>query len=195
MKPYLLLLLGLFLGTCAPAQSLSEGYAGPEAARLRHERTAMLVLGSWAVGNIGLGLALRSGTTGETRRFHEMNAIWNGVNLGIAGLGLLSALGADAGAAGALESFRENEGFQKVLLFNAGLDVAYLVGGAYLIERARRPDADAERLRGYGKSILLQGGFLFVFDLANYFIAAGRDDAYLPLLGLTGDGLGLNLWF
>ena len=195
MKNRILLFLGIILCTCVRAQTIPNEVESLEQARQRHERTAMLALGGWAVGNIGLGLALRSATTGETRRFHEMNAIWNTVNLGIAGFSLLSAMGGDGEALTAFESLRENGKFQKILLFNAGLDLAYVAGGAYLIERSRRPDADRDRLRGYGKSVILQGGFLFAFDLVNYFVAAGRTDDYAPLLGATADGLGLTLCF
>ena len=70
---------------------------------------------------------------------------------------------------------------KQVLLFNAGLDVAYVVGGAYLRERGRaglpatRPDR-ADQLRGYGKSVMLQCGFLLAFDMVNYLIFKNRGD-------------------
>lgn len=198
MKALLTLILVVLHCTCAPAQSSvapDGSVLSLERARLHQQRTAMYVLGGWAVANIGLGLGLRAGRTGEARRFHEMNAIWNTVNLGIAGFGLWSVLRADPAALDAFGSLRENDGLQKILLLNTGLDVAYIVGGLYLKERARRPDADADRLRGYGRSIVLQGGFLLAFDLVNYFIAAGRTGAYAPLLGATADGLGLSLRF
>ena len=181
----------VLLCSCAAAQSYPD-LPALEHARLVHQQRAMLVLGGWAVGNIGLGLALRAGTDGSTRRFHEMNAIWNVVNLGIAGLGYYTLGGAESEI---LAGWRENISFEKILLFNAGLDVGYVLGGLYLRERARRPDADADRLRGYGGSIILQGGFLLLFDLANYYIAHGRDEPYRLLLGGTGEGVGLMLSF
>ena len=151
----------------------------------------MVALGGWAVANIGVGLALRS-REGAAGRFHEMNAIWNVVNLGIAGIGYLTLGDPQTTAAG---GWQENVGFEKILLFNAGLDVGYVLGGIYLTERSRRPGADADRLLGYGRSIVLQGGFLLVFDLANYFIAHGRDAGYRILLGGTSEGLGLTYTF
>ena len=191
MRPALTLLLVVFLLSCAAAQSYPD-LPGLETARLAHQQRAMLVLGGWAVGNIGVGLALRGNTEGSTRRFHEMNAIWNVVNLGIAGLGYFTLGGPETEV---LSGWGENVSFEKILLFNAGLDVGYVLGGLYLRERARRPDADTDRLRGYGNSIVLQGGFLFVFDLVNYFIAQGRDEPYRLLLGGTSDGIGLMLSF
>ncbi len=189
MRNRILLLLGLFLCTCVTAQTVA-GVAELNGLRIDHQRKAMLALGGWAIGNIGVGLALRGNTTGETRRFHEMNAIWNVVNLGIAGFGYWSALGEDPSALGAWGGMREDLKFQKILLFNAGLDVGYVLGGLYLRERSNRSGADRDLLRGYGNSVILQGGFLFVFDLVNFLIAHRRQEAYRLLFGATGDGVG-----
>jgi hypothetical protein len=45
------------------------------------------------------------------------------------------------------------------------LDLAYIAGGFYLMERAKNTTNRPERLKGYGKSVILQGSFLFVFDI------------------------------
>lgn len=81
-------------------------------------------------------------------------------------------------------------------MFNAGLDVGYVLGGLYLTERAKSAAKNPERLRGFGQSIVLQGGFLFVFDLAMYLIVNHHGRLLEPLLknvtltgGLTGVGL------
>lgn len=193
MRYPITLLLFLFVCTCVPAQSLLEPLP-LELQRMDHQQTAMLVLGGWAVTNIGVGLIGRANTTGATRRFHEMNAIWNVVNLGIAGFGYYTALREPA-AATALGALTADVSFQKVLLFNAGLDVGYVLGGLYLTERARRPDADGDQLKGYGRAVMLQGGFLLAFDLVNYFIATGRNDGYRLLISPAAEGLGLTLTF
>ncbi|MBB4078544.1 hypothetical protein GGR28_001157 [Lewinella aquimaris] len=194
MRYQWLLLFGLLLCSCVTAQNL-DGAVNLNLARIDHQKGAMLVLGGWAVGNIGLGLTLRSGTSGETRRFHEMNAIWNVVNLGIAGLGYVAAAREDPSALDLFGSLQKNNGFEKILLLNAGLDVGYIMGGLYLRERAGRVGADVARLRGYGNSVLLQGGFLLLFDLVNYFIAQDRDDSFRLLMGSVGEGVGLQLVF
>ncbi|MEO0626280.1 MAG: hypothetical protein AAFY91_04785, partial [Bacteroidota bacterium] len=89
----------------------------------------------------------------------------------------------------------KHQSFQKILLFNAGLDVGYIVGGFYLQERARRPDVNSDRLRGFGKAIVLQGSFLMAFDLINYFIANGRTGDLDLRLGAVGNGVGMVLTF
>lgn len=155
----------------------------------------MLTLGGWAVVNIGAGLALRGSSEGATREFHTMNALWNTVNLGIAGFGYYAATQSDPASWDLATSLGKHQNFQKILLFNAGLDVGYIMGGLYLTERAKRPDVNSDQLKGFGNSIMLQGAFLMVFDLANYFIAAGYDGD-LPLrLGATTNGMGLTWVF
>jgi hypothetical protein len=164
-------------------------------ASINHQKTAMLTLGGWAVTNIALGATLQGGAEGSAKQFHRMNALWNTVNLGIAGIGYFAAMKTDPGNLDLATSLQKHHAFQKVLLFNAGLDIGYIAGGLYLTERAKRPDVNQEQLKGFGQSIMLQGAFLFVFDLVNYFIASGRDGQIPVLLGTTGDGIGLSFVF
>ena len=183
------------LAPCLLAQGDAPTLLRLNGATLDHQQTAMKLLGGYALVNIAGGLALRAGSTGSARYFYEMNALWNTVNLGIAGFGYLASLKADPAAWTLTEGLRENQQFAKILLFNAGLDVGYLMGGLYLRERARRPEANGERLTGFGNAILLQGGFLLVFDLVNYFVANGRGRELELLIGPVGEGLGLRLQF
>lgn len=157
--------------------------------RLQKQKTGMIVLGSWAVGNIAAGLTFRSRTEGSDRYFHTMNAAWNTVNLGIAALGYWSATRTDPAALGLFESVQEHYKLQKILLFNAGLDVGYVLGGVYLMERAKTTTKNPERLRGFGRSIIVQGGFLFVFDLVNFIVHQKDGGALQQLLGgISFDG-------
>ncbi len=55
-------------------------------------RSAMLVLGSWAVGNMLVGTYGHFNTTGQAREFHQFNFMWNVVNLGIAVFGYHQAV-------------------------------------------------------------------------------------------------------
>ncbi|SEQ80241.1 hypothetical protein SAMN05444359_11633 [Neolewinella agarilytica] len=162
---------------------------------LSHQQTAMLTLGGWAVANIAVGVSLQGGAEGSTKHFHRMNALWNTVNLGIAGLGYLTAIKSDPAGWDLASSLSKHQSFQKILLFNAGLDVGYIMGGLYLTERAKRPNVNADQLKGFGRSIMLQGAFLFAFDLVNVLIASGRDGDIPLLLGATRDGLGLTMIF
>jgi hypothetical protein len=111
---------------------------------------------------------LRSQTTGTTRYFHEMNVFWNVVNLGLAGGSLYAVYQSDPASFNTLQTIAEQQKIEKLLLFNAGLDVGYIMTGFYLRERSLRTTNKPERLKGYGNSLLLQGGFLLLFDLGLY---------------------------
>lgn len=162
--------------------------------RLQKQRTSMLVLGGWAIGNIALGAALYGSRQGEDRYFHLMNAGWNLVNLGLATAGYITATTADPGSLDLLATVKAQHSIEKIFLFNAGLDVGYMLGGLYLMERSKTAEKKPERLKGFGKSIILQGGFLFVFDLAAYFVQASHHRQLEPLLSsLYFDGQSFGL--
>ncbi len=127
----------------------------------------MMVLGSWAAFNIATGTYGFYNRGGDRKYFYQMNAAWNLVNLGIAGFGFYSALNADMTLTGT-EALQSLQKFDRILLINAGLDLLYIGTGAWLWNRGHRKNSD--RLLGYGKSVVLQGSFLLLFDLALYFI-------------------------
>jgi hypothetical protein len=166
--------------------------------RLEKQRVSMLILGSWAVGNIAIGTALGSQKSGEEQYFHYMNAGWNLVNIGLATAGYFTAIKTDPAALDLYSSIQEQHRIQKIFLFNAGLDVGYMAGGLYLMERARRTENKPERLRGFGKSIILQGAFLFVFDLGAYWVQAKGNEQIAPLLeglSFSGQSIGWTILF
>ncbi len=162
LKHLFLSLLLIFSLTELSAQSLDITSAYEKDVKIR--KTGMAILGTWAIGNMVVGGIGRSQFSGQTAYFHEMNLIWNVVNVGIAGAGYYFSSKADIPADGAA-LLSDQIFFQKTLLFNAGLDIAYMAGGLYLIERAKNTTNKPERLKGYGKSIVMQGAFLFVFDV------------------------------
>ena len=149
--------------------------ARPPGNRDRIVRTGMTVLGGWAVANIATGIiGMLVAEDPAARGFWEMNAMWNTVNLGLAGWSLydLSRSGG-VSADMDIEAYREeSHGLEKVLLFNAGLNFAYMAVGGWMWDRGMRgyglPAADisANRLRGWGQSMVLQGAFLLAFDLS-----------------------------
>ncbi len=134
------------------------------ATRLEFNRLGMFILGFWALLNLVVGILVSFQTKGQVRAFHQMNAYWNVVNLGIAGFGFWQAT--QAAALNFWEALVAQQQIEKVLLFNAALDFGYMAIGLLLIERGRR--LEKERWIGFGKSILLQGAFLLLFDAILY---------------------------
>jgi hypothetical protein len=164
--------------------------------RMKINESAMLVLGGWAVGNILVGTYGNFKASGEAKYFHQFNAMWNVVNLGIAAFGYFNAINSDPSSMSNLEILNEYNSLQSFLLLNAGLDVAYIATGFYLKERSKN-SSSSERLRGYGNSLLLQGGFLLMFDVALYFIHQNNADLnlypHLESLLIGGIGIGITL--
>ncbi|MCX7610892.1 MAG: hypothetical protein N2043_04795, partial [Ignavibacterium sp.] len=78
----------------APAQT-GDSFTDFEKSRQDINENAMLVLGSWAVGNILIGTYGNFKSKNEAKYFHQFNAMWNVVNLGIAAFGYYSAVNSD----------------------------------------------------------------------------------------------------
>lgn len=162
-------------------------------ARQTRSTRAMGVLLGWSALNVGVGTVGYFTTDGSTRYFHQMNAAWNLVNAAIAGIGLTRSRSTDPAQFTPLETVEEDYRLQKVLLFNMGLNVAYMAGGAYLWERGLR--TDDERLRGYGPSIVAQGGFLLLFDSTFFWLQNRSASDYRRQLSLHWqDGPGLSVY-
>ncbi len=162
------------------------------ARRISTTRTGMVVLGGWGTANLLGGGILAATGEGEAKYFHQMNAAWGGVNLGIAALSYFGAKKMDPASFDTFQTIEEHYKTEKLFLFNAGVDLGYITAGLWLAERARRLDKNQQRWKGYGKSIAVQGAFLFVFDLANYFAHARHRKQLKPIvegLGFTGNGI------
>lgn len=164
--------------------------------RMNINESAMLVLGGWAAANILVGTYGNFKASGEAKYFHQFNAMWNVVNLGIAAFGYFNAVNSDPASMTNLEILNDYNSLQSFLLLNAGLDAAYIMTGFYLKEKAKN-SSSAERLKGYGNSLLLQGGFLLLFDVTLYFIHQNNANInlypHLESLLAGGIGVGINL--
>jgi hypothetical protein len=193
-----LIAFSLFILVLASGQT-SDLEIAFEENRKQHQKRATLALGTWSVINIGGGLVLQEKHTGSEKYFHQMNAGWNIVNLGIAAVGFWKA--ARSNSKSTFDTaWNEYESYRKTLLFNAGLDVGYMMGGLYLMERSNRfRGRKADRNEGWGKSILLQGAFLFGFDLVAYFTSRKMGERIRPYMKLElpsqGAQLGMRISF
>jgi hypothetical protein len=163
MSPRFYILLVLLLGTLS-LPALAQDSVALEvfnSTRLEYNRQGMVILGSWALLNLLIGTIRGFQTQGQVQAFHQMNAYWNLVNLGIAGFGLWQASQVSLGI-NFWEVLNAQHQIEKVLLFNTALDLGYMAVGVFLIEKGLR--LEKERWIGFGKSIFLQGAFLLLFD-------------------------------
>ncbi len=187
-------LLMLLMVSKAQGQSEYVEYYGQS---LRINNIGMAVLGSWALANISIGAYGWSQNTGQRAYFHQMNLFWNTVNLTIAGVALYSNLTADYALLSAEELLEKQFKTQRLYLINAAVDVGYVSAGFLLKHLATRYPKNELRLRGYGNSVILQGSFLFVFDLVMYGLLQSRRADFLQQVSLSPmpDAYGLALTF
>jgi hypothetical protein len=132
--------------------------------RNRITRTAMITLGSWATANIVSGFIIAGTTQGPEKYAWRMNGYWNLVNLGLAGMGYLNAIRAAARKYSFADNYEAQHAIEKIYVLNVGLDLAYIGGGLYLQERGNSDIKSHDLLKGYGASIIIQGGFLLLMD-------------------------------
>lgn len=187
-----------FAAPCVVAQS------GPLAqynqSRYQIDQQLMVGLGSWAASNFVLsGIGWNQAQTPEERYFHQMNVFWNVVNIGLAVPGYLKAHQADSYLSEEKTILAQRK-TEQIFLLNTCLDVAYVSSGVLLMQRAQElglQEPQGQRLSGYGKSLLVQGGFLFFFDLTAYCIHKKHGSALISTsigsISMSSTGLGLSL--
>ncbi len=167
-------LLSALLSLSAPAER-AEGPAAPQAApaatgetlrfnedRRRLQLGGMLTLTTWAVANLSGGAVGFFTSEDERRYFHQMNALWNLVNLPLGIVGLVSAVREDPRERDAKAAREASRKQQRVYLINAALDLVYIMGGG--LSWSLGAQHEVPRAVGYGQSVVLQGGFLLLFD-------------------------------
>lgn len=157
------------------------------------QKSGMLVLGSWALMNIISGIPGTLMYINDVKYFYQMNTAWNVINLGIATIGYIGAMNG-YNAQSSVEILAELQKFDRILLINAGLDFAYIGTGIWLWKKGIKDES--YRLKGYGKSVILQGTFLFLFDTILYLVHHQKTTG-LQILGgqLSISGTGVSFTF
>ena len=155
----------------------------------------MLGLGSYAVSNFVLsGFSYVISQDESTKHFHEMNVMWNMVNLGLAVPGYLKAK--RGGKELTLEEMiKEQKKTEIIFLVNDILDLGYIATGIWMKNEAVNQAGRADMYRGYGNSLILQGSFLLAFDTYAYYVHRNHAKQ-LPMLEKVsvhtiGTGLGV----
>lgn len=165
-----LLIFSLFLSTTFSLAQLPDSLQTFQKQRIAYQKKGMLTLGSWSLVNIAGGAVGYATSTGESRYFHQMNAGWNSVNLILAVTGYIGAhreLNKDYTRE---ELFYKQQRTEQVFLFNSALNFTYITAGFLLMERAQNRPEQFHQFQGFGKSLILQGSFLFAFDTFNFLL-------------------------
>ena len=162
----------------------------------------MYTLSAWGVCNLLYGSGATGLTHGEAQVFHASNMIWGSINTLIGVPGIIAsynkkkAMGRSFG-----ETILHQHGQEKLYLINGCLDFAYIGAGAVAWGFSDRQSSQRARniLSGGGKSFVMQGAFLLVFDWGMYIVhsqhAYRNLNRYVAGLAFTGDGVSYQLMF
>ena len=157
----------------------------------------MLGLGSYAVANFAIsGAGYFSSEDEYTKRFHEMNVMWNTVNIGLALPGYIKARrgGQPMTREEILKAQKKTE---SIFLVNDVLDIGYIAAGIWMREVAPNKLDREDLFKGYGNSLILQGSFLLAFDALAYYIHHNHGKEFPALekvsLSTSGGGVGLRI--
>lgn len=171
-----------------------QGYEDFYKRSLSVNNAGMYVLGSWAITNMAVGAYGWARNDGSNKYFHQMNLFWNTVNISIAGFALYNNYTTDISLLSNEGMMNQHKMMERLFLINAGLDILYMGGGYYLTHIAKKKTKRKEMFNGYGRSVILQGGFLFVFDLIMYGIQRNNRLEFMRDFNLSylNNGLVLN---
>ena len=161
--------------------------------RVNMTKHGMYALGGWAVANFAVSGVGWARGEGSNKYFHMGNVLWNTVNLGLAVPGIVRAYRTNSAGMSWGKTLKAQSASEKLFLFNAGLDVGYMMGGLALREFGQNAQKRAKLMDGFGNSLMLQGTFLLLFDtgmyLAHHIHMKRRIYKPYPELTFTGNGL------
>lgn len=184
-------LIALFL----PLLSFSQ-FDDFNAKQAKLDKNLMTGLVSWAGLNlVAGGVGWATAPNEEMKRFHQMNVMWNTVNLALAIPGYLKARKPVNGLS-LNETLKQQRLKETVFLVNAGLDIAYISGGLLLKKEAKYNSTNKDMYNGFGNALIVQGGFLLVFDWFAFAIhrknSRNRFEKILNKVDLSDNGIGLK---
>ncbi|NUO00543.1 MAG: hypothetical protein HUU01_08005 [Saprospiraceae bacterium] len=132
-------------------------------------RKHLTVLGWWSILNILGSVAALMWFSGTTYYFFMMGLVWGGINFAVA-IGVFNHTFYRKFRKGdSFERFEAQRHVEKLLFLNIGVDSAYLFAGLLLREHSFVEGVkDPELWLGFGWSVVVQGLFLLVQDIAFY---------------------------
>lgn len=159
------------------------------------DKKLMLTLTTWSSANIiASSIGWASAENGEAKYFHQMNVMWSAINIGLALPGYFKARNSNSQISLG-NTFRKQSETEQAYLFNTGLDIAYVTAGFLLKSEGKHNIPKQAQFNGFGNGLLLQGGFLFLFDLSAYIIHRHHATLLNPTLErltMSSSGIGLN---
>lgn len=184
VSPRTLAFITITILTLSPVLA-QEDYPSFSSQTINTTNAGMYTLGSWAIANMAVGVYGWSNNSGSSKYFHQMNFFWNTVNLSIAGFALYNNFHTNISELSPEYIMNRHLRIEKILLINAGLDAFYIGTGFLLRHLSLESSKNSALMKGYGNSLILQGGFLMVFDAVMYGILKTQRADFLHNLSVS----------
>ncbi|MBI1297068.1 hypothetical protein GC175_19135 [bacterium] len=127
----------------------------------------------WSVISVVVGGWLMRKDNADQRGFGQQAAAWGAIDAAIAlggWFGSQRRSRADDAQSTEVQT-KETRNLRRLLWINAGLDVFYMLGGLWW---ARKDDPEGRGWAGHGWGVVVQGAFLFVFDVVHALLLKDR---------------------
>lgn len=159
----------------------------------------MQVLCTWGIANIADGgIGYFAAKQDEWKYFHEMNAVWGAANFTIASLRLGHGRYELSEKLNYRQSYSRYKADKKRYLINSGIDVLFISAGLALTKYNAPTKTGQAMYNGFGKSIVLQAGFLFIFDNFMYTSHARMSSKWYRIMdeiSVSANGIGIKHTF
>lgn len=161
--------------------------------RNHRTRAGVKTLGVWALGNVAASGYYYYNSKGSDVYFHQMNVMWNSVNVLIVAASLLPK---DKNDLNLTQSLKYQSNVEAIYAANIGLDLVYSSVGLYLTEKAKSDLDHSDKWNGWGNALIMQGGFLFLLDTTMFIVHKKNGNKLYKMLdkvNLSTSGLGMKI--
>ena len=133
----------------------------------KQQQNSLLLLSGWSATNlVASPIFCKNLYSAESKSdyFHQMNFNWNLINAGICGVSHF-LVHRDSKKPWNLNDISNRKSkAEKSITFNMGLDILYVITGFVLNKTANESKGNLNINKGYGNSLMIQGGYLLLYD-------------------------------
>ena len=165
MKSFKIIIIAFFL--INSFQVNSQDTLSIKSEFYRQQQKSLLLLSSWSAANLIASPIFSNNiysANTSTDYFHQMNFNWNLINAVIVTASHI-LVHKDNKKSWNLDLIHDKKKkAEKSILINMGLDLIYVLSG-FALNQAANPNKDNFEInKGYGSSLMIQGGYLFLYD-------------------------------
>ena len=133
----------------------------------KQQQNSLLLLSGWSATNlVASPVFCKNLYSAESQSdyFHQMNFNWNLINAGICGLSHFLVHRDSKKPWNINDISNRKSKAEKSITFNMGLDILYVITGFVLNQTANESKGNLNINKGYGNSLMIQGGYLLLYD-------------------------------